>query len=132
MIIHYFTSGTCKAFQGDWLLYTDTLWTQVQGHYRTTLAATLLQIVPKNAWAVGMYSALAFELLAPLLFTVRRLRPIGILWGIAMHLGINLLMHNLVFFSSQMMCFYLLFLTERQYRWLDHKWSALRVGRTTT
>jgi hypothetical protein len=54
--------------------------------------------------------ALYFELYAPLLLVPRRLRPIGMLIGIGMHVGVAALMLKLWFFSAEMICFYALFL----------------------
>jgi hypothetical protein len=69
----------------------------------------LLRHLPLWGWSVLQYLALAFELLAPLLFTVRRLRPVALVLGIGFHLVIALMMKDLIFFSLQMWTFYLLF-----------------------
>ncbi|HEY0132483.1 MAG TPA: hypothetical protein VGB85_00350, partial [Nannocystis sp.] len=50
------------------------------------------------------------EVLAPLLLGVRRLRPLGILMGVGMHVFIAVNMHLLIYFSLQILCFYVLFL----------------------
>ena len=108
LILHYFAAGLAKA-GGDWFKGGDVLWSQVQGVYRTELAAWLLRHLPLWGWSVLQYLALAFELLAPLLFTVRRLRPVALVLGIGFHLVIALMMKDLIFFSLQMWTFYLLF-----------------------
>ncbi len=59
-----------------------------------------------------MFGSLAFELTAPLLFTRKRLIWIGIAWGILFHISIALTMHNLIYFSIQMMSFYILWLPD--------------------
>ena len=100
----------CKLFHGDWAHDPDVLWTQAQGIYRTDLAAFLLNYQPKWVWTLMQYTALLFELSAPVLFTFRRLLPTGIVVGIGFQLGIALTMNQLIFFSLQMMTFYLLFI----------------------
>jgi len=112
LILVYFTAGTCKAIHGDWLHDSHVLWVQVQGPYRTEMASWLLGMLPQPVWTVLQALSLSFELLAPLLFAVRRLRPLGYLWGAAMHLGIAITMNELVYLSLQMVCFYLLFVEE--------------------
>jgi hypothetical protein len=54
--------------------------------------------------------SLYFELYAPLLIVPRRLRPLGLMIGIGMHIGVAALMVKLWFFSAEMICFYVLFL----------------------
>lgn len=116
LIIMYFTAGTCKVLGGDWLTHSDTLWTQVQGLYCTDIAAWMLRTLPKESWAVQMYSALLFELSAPLLFMWRRTRWIGIFWGLGFHVLIAATMHQLIYFSLQLVVFYLLFIPDSMIR----------------
>jgi hypothetical protein len=110
LLIGYATAGWCKIFHGNWLGDPDILWTQVQGSYRTETAAWMLRILPKAAWSAMMYAALAFEVAAPVLFTVRRLRGIAFVVGIGFHLLIAVTMNKLILFSLQFLTFYLLFL----------------------
>ncbi len=137
LLIQYFTAGTCKIIHGDWLTCPDALWTHVQGIYRTDFAAFLLRVLPKDAWSVGMYSALFFELFAVVMFTNRRTRRFGLLFGLGFHLMIMLLMHNLVYFSIQMVCFYVLFLRVSTLRRLEailnlnRFWSGSRARADT-
>ena len=113
LLLQYFTAGTCKVFHGDWnFSHPDVLWTHVQGTYRTALAGFMLQKLPKFMWTIMMFGSLAFELTAPLLFTRKRLIGIGIAWGILFHISIALTMHNLIYFSIQMMSFYILWLPD--------------------
>ena len=76
------------------------------------------------------HSALAFELLAPVLFCVPRLRWIGITYGIAFHFMIAALMSGLIYFSVQMWTFYALWITADQWRWmggaLNRRYESLR------
>ena len=110
LVIMYFGAGLAKAIYGDWLADPNVLWSQVQGGYRTEFAAFLLGALPKPMWSVAMYSGLAFELLAPVLLMIRRLRWVGIVWGALFQLLIAALMAKLIFFSLQVLAFYLLFL----------------------
>ena len=105
LVAMYGGAGFAKAVHGDWLLYSDALWTQVQGIYRTDFAAWLLLVLPKWSWTAMQHSALAFELFAPLLFLWRRLLPIGIVVGLGFHIIIALCMELLIFFSFQMIWF---------------------------
>lgn len=114
LIIQYVGAGICKVAYGDWLVHTDVLWTQVQGVYRTEIAAWMLRVLPKWAWAVQMMAALAFETVGPFLFLFRRTRPFVIVWGILFHLLIAVTMHQLIYFSLQLMIFYLLFVPEEK------------------
>jgi hypothetical protein len=130
LIVHYVSAGWCKAFGGDWLARSDVLWTQVQGLYRTDIAAWLVDVVPRGGWAAMQHVALGFELLAPLLFVVHRLRPVAFVVGLGMHLVIALTMYKLTYFSLQMACFYLLFVdADRLGAWTRWHWrSGQRAG----
>ncbi len=114
LLCMYCTAGTCKILHGNWLKQPDVLWTQVQGIYRTELAAWLLRNLPKWSWQIQMNLALSFELLAPLLLGFRKFRMVGILMGIGFHAVIALTMHELIYFSFQMVTVYLLFEDPRK------------------
>lgn len=113
IVIQYFMAGVCKVLHGDWLESPYVLLTQAMGYYRTDLAALFLRTLPPGAWAAMQYAALGFELLAPILFGVRRLRPIAFLFGIGFQVLSALLMDQLVYFSLQLLAFYVLFVDER-------------------
>lgn len=115
LFLQYFAAGLAKV-EGDWLKYDDVLWGHVQGVYRTEIAAFALRHLPKWAWAAQQHVALAFELTAPLLFTIRRLRPIAFVVGLGFQLMIALMMKDLIFFSAQMWTFYALFVTSDEWR----------------
>jgi len=129
LMVQYLTAGISKCSPGDWLKYNDVLWTQVQGIHRTDLAAWMLRNLPMWPWTVMQWTALIFELTAPLLFAVRRLRPAAFILGIGFHVMIALLMKTLIFFSLQMFSFYALFVTADQWRavggWLGKRVSEL-------
>ncbi len=107
----YVLAGLSKL-AGSWDLVPnyDVLYSQVQGWYENDLAFWALQHVPKPVFTLLQQMALYFELYAPLLLVPRRLRPIGMLIGIGMHVGVAALMAKLWFFSAEMICFYALFL----------------------
>ena len=112
LLIQYFTAGWCKIAHGDWLQNPYVLWSQVQGIYRTDFAAWMLRVLPVGVWVWMQYAALTFELLSPFLFIVKRFRPIGFLWGGGFQLIIALTMHQLIYFSLQLVAFYVLFLDD--------------------
>jgi hypothetical protein len=117
----YFASGWAKCHPGDWLKYSDVLWTQVQGFHRTEAAAWALRNLPMWMWAAMQYSALFFEVFAPVLIGWRRLRPVGFVLGIGMHLMIALFMKNLIYFSVHMIGYYALFVPREQWMRLWNK-----------
>ncbi len=121
LLLQYLAAGTSKAFKGDWLKYSDVLHTQVQGVFRTDFAAWCLRNLPVWSWTVMQWTTLLFELEAPVLFCVQKLRPIAFVIGIGMHLMIALMMKDLIFFSAQMWSFYALFVTAEQWRWVGSK-----------
>ncbi len=110
LLAQYFGAGMCKAVNGDWWGGTDVLFLQVQGFYMTDAAAWMIRNFPHWTWTVQQELALWFELLAPVLLVLRRLRPVGFVLGIGLHLVVALTMHMLIYFSLQMITFYLLFL----------------------
>jgi hypothetical protein len=125
LLLQYLAAGISKAFIGDWLKYTDVLYTHVQGLYRTDFAAWCLRNLPVWSWTVMQWTALLFELEAPVLFCIRKLRVIAFVIGIGFHLMIALMMKDLVFFSAQMWAFYALFVTADQWRWIGRWLSKL-------
>jgi hypothetical protein len=126
LLLQYCAAGTSKAFMGDWLKYSDVLYTQVQGVYRTEFAAWCLRTLPVWSWTAMQWTALLFELEAPVLFCVKKLRPIAFVIGIGFHLMIALMMKDLIFFSAQMWTFYALFVTPEQWRWVGGRLRRIR------
>ena len=123
LLLHYAGSGVCKAVYGDWLKYQDVLWMQIQGLYMTDTAAWMVRNLPAWSFTAQQHAALGFELLAPLLLGVRRLRPLGFIIGIGMHLLVAVTMYQLIYFSLQMIVFYAVF--------LDPAWAERQVDRVT-
>lgn len=116
-VLQMFGAGICKVRFGPWISQSDTLWHQVQLAFMTDIAAWMVRELPMWVWACLQYLALGFELAAPLLFMVRRLRPLGYLMGFGMLATIALTMYELVFFSLQLATFFVLFVEpERLYR----------------
>ena len=113
LILQYLGAGICKL-RGDWLDSGQVLWLQAQDVYMTDLSAWMVREVPVGVWAALQHGALGFELAAPLLFGVRRLRPLGFGLGLAMHLGIGLMMYRVGFFSLSVVAYYVLFADERR------------------
>jgi hypothetical protein len=113
LLLQYFGAGVCKL-RGDWLSSSRVLWLQAQDVYMTDLSAWMVRELPLWVWAGLQHGALAFELLAPILFCVRRLRPLGFAWGLAMHLGIGLMMYRVGYFSLSVVAYYVLFADERR------------------
>lgn len=114
LIVHYGTAALCKVLHGDWLVNPDILWGNVQGVFRTDAAAWLLRNVPRYGWWVMSYGAFSFEALAPFLLAFRRTRPIAFLWGFGFHMIVAATMHRLIYFSLQMISFYVLFVPEER------------------
>lgn len=112
LIIQYFTAGTCKVMHGPWLTDPYVLWTQIQGLYCTDVGAWMIRLFPKWFWAVFQYLALSLELLAPILFIYKPLRKIAFIWGFGFHAVIAATMHLLIYFSLQMLAFYILFFKD--------------------
>ncbi|MFV8749403.1 hypothetical protein ACNOYE_02500 [Nannocystaceae bacterium ST9] len=116
VVAQYFASGLCKTIHGDWWAGEDVLWTQIQGVYMNDFAAWLVRTLPEWAWVVLEEITLWFELLAPLLFAVRRLRPLALVLGIGLHVVVAATMDQLIYFSLQMISFYVLFMPTE---WLE-------------
>jgi hypothetical protein len=117
IIIHLFTAGSTKVVFGEWLSNPYVLWTQMQGTYRTDLAAFLLNVLPPKFWVFLQINALLFELFCPVLFIRKHLRWIAFVWGGAFQLMIALTMHGLIYFNLIILSFFVLFVdTDTLYR----------------
>lgn len=123
LVAQYFASGLCKSIRGDWWTGTDVLWTQVQGIYMNDFAAWLVRTLPYESWWLLERTALWFELLAPLLFVIRRARPLAFVVGIGLHVVVAVTMEQLIYFTLQMITFYVVFVPAE---WLDR--AAALVG----
>jgi hypothetical protein len=85
----------------------------------------MLRALPRWAWSFQQHLSLVFEIGAPVLFVIPRLRGLAMCLGIAFHLMIALTMNNLIFFSAQMWTFYALFITVEKYQRLGG-WRRLK------
>ncbi len=119
LLIQYCTAGICKM-NGDWLKEADILYGHTAGLYRNWLATLAVLHLPHWTWIAQSVFALCFEFFAPVFFLVRKLRPLAFLMGIGMHIVIAALMKDLIFFSAQMITFYILFLKDSQVEPLDN------------
>jgi hypothetical protein len=116
LVLIYFVAGYSKCYPGDWLKYSDVVYTHVQGFHRTDLAAWMIRTLPVWCWTVIQGATILFEVFAPVWFYWKRTRLLAIVYGFQMHLGIALLMKGLIFFSAQMLTLYSLFLTGDEWR----------------
>ena len=122
LALQLFGAGVCKVL-GEWPGEGDILWHQVQYMYMTEAAAWMVRTLPLWAWAGLQHLALGFELLAPALLLVPRLRPLAFLLALGMFGMIAVTMQHLVFFALQMLSFFVLFADEA---WLARVRGALR------
>jgi hypothetical protein len=131
LLIQYGDAGICKIVHGDWLHVVDILYGHSVGVYRTEIAGWLMNHMPPLFWSASSLFAVGFELSAPIIFLVPRTRLLAILSGTAMHLVIAVLMKDLIFFSLQMISFYILFMSDETCERVEtriRRWSsALRA-----
>lgn len=126
LLIHmYFFAGIAKTAHGDWLKHEDVILTHIQGFYRTDLAAWLVRTMPSWYWGVQKWLSLGFELLAPLLFGIRRLRSLGILLGLGFHLTIATCFWSIWPFALHMVTYYVLFLPDKAIQNIFRRSSAV-------
>ncbi|MEC7987486.1 MAG: hypothetical protein VX278_20135 [Myxococcota bacterium] len=141
LFVQYSTAGVCKMVSGDWLafgrgdwLYSlnlvmpDIVWTQSQGHYKNYISAYAVNYLPWPIWWTLAMSTMIFETGFPFLFIWKRLRIPTLVFGVVFHLGIAILMKDLIYFSLQMITAYVLFLPPQYLydfkRWLKGKWFS--------
>jgi hypothetical protein len=109
MVTIYFSSGWHKIVYGDWLSSPHVLETALKGIAMTDWASWALRTFPSMVWTIAQALVLMFELFSPVLFFSKRLWPLAIFAGCLFHLGIALFMKQFIYFSLQMMSFYILF-----------------------
>jgi len=112
ILIHLFMAGWSKVVFGEWLSNPYVLWYQMQGTYRNELASWMLRTLPDSLWAFLQCNALIFEFLAPVLFISRKLRWIGLIWGVVFQIIIGLSMAHIIFFNLVIMSFFVVFMKE--------------------
>ena len=132
LALQYFGAGICKGYFGDWLNDMNyVIWSQSQGHYKNLLSAWAIHEMPGFMWSFFAWGTLILETGAPFfLFYNKRTRLFCILGCFLMHLGIAVLMKDLIFFSFQMVTAYVFFLPEqwvlRPMEWLREKIPIFR------
>ena len=128
LLIQYCTAGTCKAYWGDWMDHTDILFGHSVGIYRTWIAGLVVTYMPHFFFVALSATSLAFEIFAPVLFMWKRTRLFACAFGVLLHAGIALLMKDLIFFSQQMVTFYVVFLPTSWVLLADGKIDATVRG----
>ena len=113
LMIQYTAAGICKFYWGDWLSRNDIVWTQAQGHYKNELAAWAINDLPTVYWVLLTWFSLGFETLAVFLFAWRKSRHATVVLGVLFHLGIAMLMKDLIYFSLQMLTAYVFFVDPK-------------------
>lgn len=128
ILIQLGTAGLCKVFHGDWIdlpmlwqhmigkgvegqswVNQNVLWSQIQGVYSTEFSGFLLRILPKWMWSIQQHLALFFEVFAPLLIGIKKIRWVGFIMSAGFMLVIALTMYELTYFMLQLAAFLILF-----------------------
>ena len=99
--VFYMSSGFSKAW-GDWLSYPYVLFTHLHDSYQTWVAWFAANHVTAWMWSVMQYTTLAFEIGAPLWFSLPWTRKWAMLYGIAMHTMIGLMFGPVIWFALLM------------------------------
>jgi uncharacterized membrane protein YphA (DoxX/SURF4 family) len=123
----YFASGIAKA-KGDWWSDPNVIWSHLHDSYQTAFTYFLATTVPAAAFTLFQYLTLAYELGAPIWFGVRRLRPVGLAFGLSMHAAIGLMFGPVIWFSLLMMI--LLFGAFAPLGWLNRFFERASAGIT--
>ena len=125
----YLGSGIAKT-RGDWLSNPNVIWSHLHDSYQTAFTYFLATTVPAAGFTLFQYLTLAYELGAPVWFGFRRLRPVGLAFGLAMHASIGLMFGPVVWFSLLMMV--LLFGSFAPLAWLtrllEAAWAKVTVN----
>jgi Vitamin K-dependent gamma-carboxylase len=101
LIVFYTASGICKA-RGDWLNHSGVLWTHLHDSYQTAFTLLLANTLPGFMWTVFQGMTLAFECLALLWLGWKRVRLVGLVFALGMHLLIGLMFGPVIWFSLLM------------------------------
>jgi uncharacterized membrane protein YphA (DoxX/SURF4 family) len=99
--VFYFSSGWSKA-TGDWLHDPLVLWSHVHDSYQTSIAWFAANHLTAWMWTAMQYTALVFELFAPVWFFLPWTRKYALLYGIAMHTLIGLMFGPVLWFGLLM------------------------------
>ena len=128
LVFQYFGAGICKWHGGNWMdnvgggLFESmnyVIWSQSQGHYKNEISAWAINVWPPFLWGMFAWGTLAVETFSPVLFFMKSkpVRYAALFAGFMMHMGIAILMKDLIYFSLQMVCSYVFFLPEAWVVW---------------
>ncbi len=123
LVFQYLGAGICKWYGGNWLdnvgggvidSMNYTIWSQSQGHYKNMISVWALHTWPRFVWGGFAWATLIVETFSPLLFFIRwkNIRLWALFAAFMMHVGIAVLMKDLIYFSFQMVCSYVFFLPK--------------------
>ena len=101
-VVIYSASGIAKA-RGDWLKMPLVLWTQLHDTYQTSVSFALASHLPSWSWTLMQGLVLAFEMGAPLWFTMARTRQVAFVFGAGMHVMIGLMFGPVLWFALLML-----------------------------
>ena len=99
--IIYSASGIAKA-RGDWLSHGHVLWTHLHDSYQTSFTVAFANLMPARGWTVLQGVVLAFEIGAPLWFSLKRTRVPALIVGVGMHVMIGLMFGPVRWFAMLM------------------------------
>jgi uncharacterized membrane protein YphA (DoxX/SURF4 family) len=97
----YAGSGIAKS-RGDWLHDPLVIWSHLHDSYQSGFAYFLARHIPSAGWTLFQGMTLAYELFAPLWYSVRKTRVLAIVFGVGMHGMIALLFPPVMWFSFLM------------------------------
>jgi hypothetical protein len=101
LVFIYFASGIAKI-RGGWLKDPLSLFSHLHDSYQTAFTYFMARTVPGIGWSLFQYAALAYEVGAPLWFTLRRTRQPALVFGLAMHAMIGIMFGPVIWFSLLM------------------------------
>jgi hypothetical protein len=116
LMFMYCASGIAKA-SGDWIKNPNVIWSHMHDSYQTAFTYWLAIAVPAFAWSAFQYVTLAYELGAPLWYSIHRTRLVALFVGLGMHATIGLMFGPVIWFSFLMMS--LLLASFAPLPWLD-------------
>ena len=102
LLLQYSTSGVCKANPGDWILWGSLISLEhcldtVPGPLQEHIGSLRCELFTMVYLYLSLFSYL-FELMAPVWFGWKRSRYFAVVFGIFFHLGIAVLMKDLIYF----------------------------------
>ena len=100
LVVLYSGSGIAKL-RGDWLS-GPVLWTHVHDSYQTAVTWFFIRVFPGWLWRVLQWATLAFEVGAPVWFSLRATRTAALFAGLGMHAFIGLMFGPVVWFALLM------------------------------